>query len=133
VTLNDGILIDDCVPDPCQNGGTCTDLVDDFECICSAGFQGKRCQHEGTKFQLITGACNVVHGLDLLMQQINARMKWRRRDLKALFTGRSSRTEKLWHWNVRTVRFIRPKEPVNFFLMEPSVGCHQIPPHAPKR
>ena len=24
--------IDDCTPDPCQNGGTCTDGVNDYTC-----------------------------------------------------------------------------------------------------
>ena len=33
--------INDCSPDPCKNGGTCTDLVNDFSCACASGFAGK--------------------------------------------------------------------------------------------
>lgn len=34
---------DDCAPDPCKNGGVCSDRTDDFRCACPAGFEGKRC------------------------------------------------------------------------------------------
>ncbi|XP_019617396.1 PREDICTED: sushi, von Willebrand factor type A, EGF and pentraxin domain-containing protein 1-like [Branchiostoma belcheri] len=36
--------INDCIPNPCKNGGTCTDLVNDFQCSCSAGYSGDTCQ-----------------------------------------------------------------------------------------
>ena len=36
--------IDDCSGRPCQNGGVCTDRVNDFSCRCAAGFEGKRCE-----------------------------------------------------------------------------------------
>ncbi|XP_065175396.1 fibropellin-1-like [Sycon ciliatum] len=36
--------IDDCFPNPCENGGECTDGVRDFTCKCRLGFVGKRCQ-----------------------------------------------------------------------------------------
>ena len=35
--------IDDCTPNPCQNGGTCTDGVDSYNCTCAAGFKGTNC------------------------------------------------------------------------------------------
>lgn len=35
--------IDDCDPDPCQNGGTCTDGVNSFNCACTTGFSGPTC------------------------------------------------------------------------------------------
>ena len=35
--------IDDCASTPCENNGTCTDLVADFQCACAAGFTGKNC------------------------------------------------------------------------------------------
>ena len=35
--------IDDCNPEPCQNNGTCTDLVNDYHCDCVAGFNGTNC------------------------------------------------------------------------------------------
>jgi len=35
--------IDDCSPNPCKNGGVCTDGIDDFSCKCSSDFTGKDC------------------------------------------------------------------------------------------
>ena len=34
---------DDCAPDPCLNGGTCSDGVDSFSCACAAGYEGPTC------------------------------------------------------------------------------------------
>ena len=45
ITINILFLdIDDCAERPCQNGGVCTDRVNDFSCKCAAGFTGKRCE-----------------------------------------------------------------------------------------
>ncbi len=38
--------IDNCSPNLCQNGGTCTDGVDDFTCACPGGFGGPTCAIE---------------------------------------------------------------------------------------
>ena len=35
--------IDDCAVQPCQNGGNCTDAVNDYTCNCVAGYGGKNC------------------------------------------------------------------------------------------
>jgi len=35
--------IDDCAGQPCQNGGNCTDKVNDFHCDCVPGYTGKNC------------------------------------------------------------------------------------------
>ena len=36
--------INECASAPCQNGGTCTDLINGFTCVCVAGFSGVLCQ-----------------------------------------------------------------------------------------
>jgi jagged-like protein len=36
--------VDECASAPCQNGGTCVDLVDSFRCICPSGWEGNACQ-----------------------------------------------------------------------------------------
>ena len=35
--------IDDCSPNPCRNGGTCTDEVNNYTCSCVAGYTGYNC------------------------------------------------------------------------------------------
>ena len=35
--------IDDCLPNHCQNGGTCTDGVNNYTCSCVAGYSGSNC------------------------------------------------------------------------------------------
>ena len=37
--------IDDCAPNPCQNGGTCMDGVASYNCTCRTGFNGSKCQN----------------------------------------------------------------------------------------
>ena len=36
--------IDECASNPCSNNGTCVDLLNDFYCNCSAGFNGSHCE-----------------------------------------------------------------------------------------
>ena len=43
----DYIDIDDCSPNPCQNGGACTDGVNSFTCACAAGYDGSDCSNTG--------------------------------------------------------------------------------------
>ena len=35
--------INDCQPNPCENGGTCTDGVNNYTCSCVAGYSGYNC------------------------------------------------------------------------------------------
>ena len=35
--------INDCIPDPCENGATCGDEVNDYTCTCMVGYNGKNC------------------------------------------------------------------------------------------
>ena len=36
--------INDCADVVCQNGGTCEDGVNDYNCHCVTGFEGDHCQ-----------------------------------------------------------------------------------------
>lgn len=41
------IDIDECASQPCQNGGSCMDLIADYRCNCSGtGFDGIHCDHD---------------------------------------------------------------------------------------
>ena len=35
--------IKECSSNPCANNGTCIDLINDYSCICAAGYTGKNC------------------------------------------------------------------------------------------
>lgn len=41
--------INECSSGPCQNGGTCLDLINRFECQCVTGYTGTECEI-GNKF-----------------------------------------------------------------------------------
>ena len=45
--------IDDCNQNPCENGGTCTDGVNDYTCDCIEGWQGVNCEIPGNNKFLI--------------------------------------------------------------------------------
>ena len=36
--------IDECLSDPCANGGNCSDQLGAFQCACQAGYGGDICQ-----------------------------------------------------------------------------------------
>ena len=35
---------DECASSPCQNGGTCQDLVNQYQCNCDDGYEGTNCE-----------------------------------------------------------------------------------------
>ena len=35
--------VNECLGNPCQNGGTCLNTVGSFTCNCMAGYQGQTC------------------------------------------------------------------------------------------
>nr|CAD7458158.1 unnamed protein product [Timema tahoe] len=43
--------VDECSSVPCQNGGTCVDLVDGFRCECTPEWEGSACQFDADECQ----------------------------------------------------------------------------------
>ena len=41
--LNHFLDIDECKPNPCQNGGECEDEINSYNCTCAPGFTGDDC------------------------------------------------------------------------------------------
>ena len=40
----DSLDINDCDPNPCQNGGECIDEVNDYTCECTSDWTGENCE-----------------------------------------------------------------------------------------
>ena len=36
--------INECGSNPCENGGTCTDVPNGYTCACQSGYTGDECQ-----------------------------------------------------------------------------------------
>ena len=36
--------VDECASDPCDNGGSCDDMIAGYNCSCAAGFAGINCE-----------------------------------------------------------------------------------------
>ncbi|KAJ9585947.1 hypothetical protein L9F63_020404, partial [Diploptera punctata] len=47
----DSKYVDECASAPCQNGGTCVDLVNSFRCSCPSGWEGNACQFDADECQ----------------------------------------------------------------------------------
>ena len=43
ISISWDVDIDDCYPDPCQNYGSCTDRINDYDCSCIPSYTGKNC------------------------------------------------------------------------------------------
>ena len=41
--------IDECMSEPCQNGASCVDDINSYNCTCVDGFEGSNCENGKTK------------------------------------------------------------------------------------
>ncbi len=42
--VNCEVNIDECESNPCLNGASCLDGINDYDCVCQAGFTGRNCE-----------------------------------------------------------------------------------------
>ena len=45
---------DECADNPCENNGTCVDLVNAYDCICAAGFNDSNCTNSRIYYDLLS-------------------------------------------------------------------------------
>lgn len=50
---NNVVDVNDCVGDPCQNGGTCVDGVNAFTCTCVTGYDGVNCENSKYMYRFV--------------------------------------------------------------------------------
>lgn len=55
--------INECLSNPCQNGGWCIDGVNNFTCICTSGWTGVQCQLDINECATNNGGCPVSNQL----------------------------------------------------------------------
>ena len=36
--------VDECASSPCQNGGSCVDIINGYYCACKSGYHGLHCE-----------------------------------------------------------------------------------------
>ena len=54
------LLLDECSPDPCQNGATCMDGVNQYTCSCLAGYEGTDCETGKSLLYHITNPVQIL-------------------------------------------------------------------------
>lgn len=60
--------MDNCFPNPCQNGGTCYDEGMDYTCTCTGDWLGQRCTDSKCcqwRYHIHKGFCLVIPALIL--------------------------------------------------------------------
>lgn len=45
--------INECASLPCQNNGTCIDLINEYKCSCTNGYSGMNCTNDTCKYNII--------------------------------------------------------------------------------
>ena len=63
------IQVDECASNPCQNSGSCSDLINNYACKCANGFYGKNCEiscpTSDPKYYIVDGVCLYYEPTDL--------------------------------------------------------------------
>ena len=59
-TINYITDIDECASSPCENGGTCTQGINLYNCTCQPGYIGQQCE-EGRSIHVSGFLINLVH------------------------------------------------------------------------
>lgn len=72
--FNDFVLviadINSCSKEPCENNGTCTNLVNDYHCVCVAGFNGTNCENGKDTLNNISLTSSCTRCKDVFMMVI---------------------------------------------------------------
>ncbi|XP_072018636.1 uncharacterized protein [Amphiura filiformis] len=73
-------LANECLSNPCHNGGVCIDEIDDYHCKCDGtGYKGTRCQDVSTQTSVIIGASAAGVGILVIIIVIGVVIYCKRR------------------------------------------------------
>ena len=62
--------IDECASAPCQNSGSCTDIVNGYTCNCVDGYDGSNCENGNNT----TSFCNLLSISKLIFRHLNLKV-----------------------------------------------------------
>lgn len=71
VVLSNLSDINDCEPNPCMNGASCMDRLNDYNCSCADGFEGENCQTSKC-FPMSIFNCSLTHRLSIRLEALIA-------------------------------------------------------------
>ena len=71
VVLSNLSDINDCEPNPCMNGASCMDRLNDYNCSCADGFEGENCQTSKC-FSMYIFNCSLTHRLSTRLEALIA-------------------------------------------------------------
>ncbi len=52
--------IDECASNPCENGGTCVDDINQYTCNCDPGWTGVHCETSKKTFCIVYRRCSSI-------------------------------------------------------------------------
>ena len=70
------IALDECLHNPCQNGGTCAGSSDTYTCTCTAGYEGDNCENGMEQLSNYVLSCQCFDQNTFMLQLVDKLVNW---------------------------------------------------------